>query len=252
MYFLFVDRESNDHNLLNSVGIVKAEFRVDEPEAPYLYAKIYMSNAYNEGKVVIPHFENQANDSRGLPGGPDESEIILFGDSCVYIEETLNFKYTGKIENDKLKQGEVKSSVLYLNGFFDDDTLIEGDFECKFAGGWQIKQGKFQNGTLEGDAVLLKISEISGSIETTIDGRWNSGVHESGKFAIAYTDKGMRSTRVALLLLTNPICITTSTIGQSLYVRNASLHSNSFNKSIFVGNFELKIRQKGEEGIKLL
>lgn len=111
-YFLFVDRESSDHNLVNSVGIVKAEFREEDPEHPYLYAKIYMSNAYNEGKVVIPHFDHPANNLRGIPGGPDESEIILMGDQCVYIEETLNFMYTGKIESDKLKEGKVRGSAF--------------------------------------------------------------------------------------------------------------------------------------------
>ena len=127
---MFVDRENSDHNLVNSIGIVKAEFRSDDPDHPHLYGKIYMSNAYNEGSVVIPMYEHPANELRGMPGGSDDSEIILMGRECTYIEGTLNFRYTGRIENDKLKEGEMVSSAFKLKGVFDDDTLINGDFEC--------------------------------------------------------------------------------------------------------------------------
>jgi hypothetical protein len=109
-------------------------------DKPFLFGKIYMGNAFNEGPVVIPQVEHPLNlppESEG-ESAVGNTGIILNGGVCKYTEDSLNFVFNGKIENDKLVQGKITGASFEIEGDFDDDTLIKGKLSYFFADNWKF------------------------------------------------------------------------------------------------------------------
>lgn len=201
--FIYADREKSDHHLLNSLGIVKMIYTEATKDKPFLFSKIYMSNAFNEGIVVIPQVEHPLNE----PGESDflgnsdvgNTGIILNGGQCKYTEDSLNFVFKGRIENDRLVKGKTIGLSFDYEGDFDDDTLITGDINYQFVDNWHFK-GKIVKKAISGKGEL-KHFDNEGKLLEKIEGNWNYGVHESKKYMIIYGDAGERTLRLVLVTL---------------------------------------------------
>ena len=183
-FYIYADRERTDHQLVNSVSLVKFEVDAEGKRTGNQYGKIYMGRAYNEGPV---HMKN-----------PEEEAITLHGDRCRYEEESLNFYFDGEIRSDKLVNGEITGSYCKIKGEFDDDNLTEGEIRMTYVDGFEF-EGHVHNYCVNGPG---KLTLPSGEV---LERDWRDGVMlPERSFMITSGDSKLRTIRCVLVEVTDP------------------------------------------------
>jgi hypothetical protein len=244
-YYIFADREKSDHHLLNSLGVIKLLYTEETKENPFIFGKIFMGNAFNEGRVVIPFFNHALNEKEEENNG-----VILNGDYCKYTEDSLNFSFYGKIEHDRLIEGKMIGASLCLNGKFDDDTMIEGTVFYQFVDGWQFT-GKMSKKSINGPGLLQKMSK-TGKEEERIEGEWTNGVHESKGHIIVYGDEAERAIRMVYISISDPNRVEKlNSPDAKITLTECLVRSSMFQGTLFRGEATLKKNSFSEHDDKL-